>query len=112
MTMMQETASEVEGELLTVVTGYGELSLQLTLGCRELGVRQLLLHETVQLTMHQSQATVDIVVVTAEIDAPHTRVRVTGHRALNGIYQSVTLSQRKIQTGIHPRSTHYIIQQI
>ena len=93
MTMMQETASEVKGELLTVVTGYGELSLQLTLGSGELGVRQLLLHETVQLTMHQSQATVDVVVVTAEIDAPHTRVRVTGHRALNGIYQTVSLTK-------------------
>ena len=92
MTMMQESASEIEGELFTVVTGNGELSLQLALGCGELGIRQRFLHKTVQLTMHESQATVDVVVVTAEIDAPHTRVRITGHRALNGIYQSVTLS--------------------
>ena len=96
MAMMQETASEVEGELLTVVTGNGELSLQLALGCGQLGIRQLFLHKTIQLTMHESQATVDIVVVTAEIDAPHTCVRVTGHRALNDIYQSVAFSQRKV----------------
>ena len=54
MAMVQETASEIEGELLTVVTGYGELSLQLVLGCRELGIRQRPLHQTVQLTAHES----------------------------------------------------------
>ena len=109
MTMMQETASEVERKLLMVITGNGELSLQLALGGRELSIRQLFLHETVQLTMHESQATVDVVVVTAEIYAPHTRVRVTDHCALNGIYQSVTLTKRKVQTGIQARTAYYII---
>ena len=67
-TIVQIVLSYIQGKLLTIVTGNGYLSFQLALGCSQLAICQRMLHDLVQLTMYQSQATLYVVMVTTEID--------------------------------------------
>ena len=109
MAVVQVTPTEVKGELFAVIAGNGDLTFQLSFGGRELPFAQGLLHDTVQFSAHQTETTTDVVMVATEIDTPYPRVAITHHRTLHGIDQSVSLPQREIQTGIHPRATEYII---
>ena len=103
--MVEEIPTEVEGKLLTIVTGDGELSLQLSLGSHQLRGRELTEHHPIQLLSHKPQTTMNIMMVTTEIDTPDTRVGIGGHRTLHRIDQPVTFSQREIQAGIHAGTT-------
>ena len=47
LTIVQEMLGKVKGKLLSVVTGNGELTFQLTFGCRKLTVRERMLHHAV-----------------------------------------------------------------
>ena len=107
--VVKEVPAEVEGKLLTVVTGDGNLSFQLSFGSHQLRGRERTKHHTIQFLSYKSQATVDVVMVTTEIDTPNACIRIGRHRTLHRIDQSVPLSQREVQTGIHPRATYYII---
>ena len=93
MTMVEIAPAEVEGKLLTVVAGNGELTFQLSLGTGNLSGAQGLLHDAVQLLPYQLAASPYIVMVAAEIDTPGTGVAITDHRTLDGIDQTVAFAQ-------------------
>ena len=67
LAVVQEVLGEVEGELLAIVAGNGYLTFQLSLGGIELSLGEGMLHEAVELTMHQTQTTLHIVVVATKI---------------------------------------------
>ena len=83
--MMQIASAEVEGKLLAIVTGDGKLSFQLALGHHQLSLTEGLLHQTIQFMTHQTATTVDIMVITTEIDAPDACVTIGDHRTFNRI---------------------------
>ena len=109
--IVQEVFGEVEGKLFAVVAGDGQLTFQLSFSSLQLTFRQRVLHESVEFTLHQSQATLHVVMVATEIDAPATRIAVADLCALNGIDQSIALAQRQVQASIHARTTKYVVQQ-
>ena len=109
---MEETLTEIEGEVLTVVAGNANLTLNLLFGSFQLGVGEWFLHHPVQFFAHQSQAALDVVFIATEVDAPGSRISVGHHRAFHGIDQSVVLSQGEIEFSVHARSAEDIVEQI
>ena len=91
--IVKEALAEVEGEVLAVVASHAYLSLNLLLGGLELRLAQRFQHEFIQLLANQSEATLHIVLVAAEINAPNARIAISRHRALYGVNQSVVLAQ-------------------
>ena len=108
-TIVQKTLAEVKGEALTIVAGYSQLSLNLPFGGIELVGGERFVYHALQFLFHEFQASLDIVRVATEICAPYPRVAIAHHRALHGIYKSVALAERQIQSGVHTRSAYYII---
>ena len=96
LTIVQKVLGKVEGKLLAVVTGNGQLTFQLALGSSELTLRERMLHHAVQLAVYQAQTAFHVVMVATEIDAPTARVAIAGHRTLDGIHQAVTLTERQV----------------
>lgn len=110
--IMEEALAEVEGEVLAVVASHAYLSLNLLLGGLELRLAQRFLHEFIQLLANQSEATLHIVLIAAEINAPYARIAIRHHRTLYGVNQSVVLAQGEVQLGVHSRSAQHIVEQI
>ena len=92
LTIMQEVFGEIEGKLLAVVAGNGQLSFQLSFGGLQLTLGQGVLHESIQFTVHQSQTAFHVVMVTPEIDTPTARITIANLRTFDSINQSVTLA--------------------
>ena len=76
VTIMQEVFSEVECELFAVVAGNGQLTFQLSFGSLQLTFGQWVLHKSVEFAMHQSQATLHVMMVASEINAPTARIAI------------------------------------
>ena len=91
--------------LIVTVRSDGQLALQLLFSLAQLGGCERLLHQSVQLTAYQSAATFHIMRVATEIDTPAARVAIAYHAALHTIDQSVTLTQRQVQSGVETRTT-------
>ena len=108
---MQEVFSPIEGKLLMVVGSYGELSLQLSLGSSQLSWTEWCLHDAIQFAVHQTDATLHIVMVATEIDVPYPRITIAGHRTFDGIYQPILFTQFQVQTGIHAWTAQYVVKQ-
>ena len=84
-TIMKETFAEVKGEVLSIVTRHTYLTLYLFLCRTELRIRKGLFHKLIQFFTNQTKASLYVMLVTPEIDAPYTSVAVCNHRALYGI---------------------------
>ena len=110
--VVQEALAEIEGKLLMIVAGNGYLTFQLAFGIAQLGSTERFLHDFVEFTTNQTQTFLYVMRITTEIDAPHTCVAIVYHRAFNGVDQSITFSEREVQTGIHARSAQNVVQQI
>lgn len=110
--IVKEALAEVEGEVLAVVASHAYLSLNLLLGGLELRLAQRFLHEFIQLLANQAEATLHVVLIAAEINAPNARIAIRHHRALYGVNQSVVLAQGEVQLGVHSRSAQHIVEQI
>ena len=98
LTLMQEGLGEIEGELFTTIAGDGQLTLQLLFGLVQLGGSERSFHQSVQLAAYQLAATSHIMWVAAEIDAPTAYVAIAYHATFHAIYQSVTFTQRQIES--------------
>ena len=83
--IMQEVFGEVKSKLFAVVAGDGQLPFQLSFSGLQLTFGQGVLHESVQLTTYQSQATFHVMMVTTEIDTPTACVAIADLRAFDGI---------------------------
>ena len=112
LTAVEVMACKVEGKLLTVVAGYGELTFQLSLGGSQLTVGEGMLHDAVQLAMDKAEAVVYVVMVTAEVDAPAAGVAVGDRGTLDGIDEAVTFAKAKVKAGVHAWTTKDIVEQI
>lgn len=110
--IVKEALAEVEGEVLAVVASHAYLSLNLLLGSLELRLAQRFLHEFIQFLANQSEATLHVVLVAAEINAPNARIAISRHRTLYGVNQSVVLAQGEVQLGVHSRSAQHVVEQI
>ena len=76
MSMVQIAPAEVEGKLLAIVAGDGNLTLQLTLGRSELYCTEGFLHHTVQFLAHQPATAIDVMVVAAKVDTPNAGIAI------------------------------------
>lgn len=110
--IVKEALAEVEGEVLAVVASYAYLALNLFLGSLELRLAQRFQHEFIQFLANQAEATLHIMLIAAEINAPNARIAISRHRALYGVNQSVVLAQGEVQLGVHSRSAQHIVEQI
>ena len=112
LTAVEVMACKVEGKLLTVVAGDGQLTFQLSLGGSQLTVGEGVLHDAVQLAMDKAKAVVYVVMVTAEVDAPAAGVAVGDRGTLDGIDEAMTFAKAKVKAGVHAWTTKDIVKQI
>ena len=64
---MQETLTKVDSKVFVVVASHSQLSLNLLLGCSKSLLRQRLFHQSLELALYQSHASVHIVWVATEV---------------------------------------------
>lgn len=110
--VVEVALGEVEGEALAAVACHGYLPLYLLLGGGELCRGEWLLHHSVELTPYQAAATLHVVGVAPEVDAPRAGVGVAHHGAVDGVYQSVALAQGYVEPCVHARSAKHVVEQV
>ena len=109
---MEEHLCEVEGETLAAVACHSDLSFYLTLRGGELRRCERLSHKAVEFASHESQTTLRVVWVAAEVYAPQSCVAVACDKALDGVDQRVALTQRQVEARVHAWSAEHVVHKI
>ena len=94
--------------VLGVVGSYAELSFQLSFGSSEGARGEGCIGEAAELLGDKAQTTLHVGVVAAEIDAPDTRVGVSGIVGFYGVDESCALAQGEAEAGVHGRAAQDI----